>query len=179
MEAIEPFIDFDLKRFRLMDDPDTLAGLDSRPNLLKLSPTEFERLVKDLFSAMGAETWRTVPSKDGGVDAVAQSRNLAFGGVCLIQAKRWTGLVGLDAVHALTGVMTDHNATTGVLVTTSWFSRTSEQFAQRNRITLINGAELKHLIKEHLNIDVIPGTSPPKRLRASDNTQTGKPGPAA
>jgi hypothetical protein len=36
------------------------------------------------------------------------------------------------------GVMTDHNATTGVLVTTSWFSRTSEQFAQRNRITLIN-----------------------------------------
>lgn len=75
--------------------------------------------------------------------------------------------------------MTDHNATTGVLVTTSWFSRTSEQFAQRNRITLINGAELKHLIKQHLGYDVIPGTSPPKRLRASDNTQTGKPGPAA
>jgi Restriction endonuclease len=42
--------------------------------------------------------------------------------------------------------MTDHNATTGVLVTTSWFSRSSEQFAQRNRITLINGAELKHLL---------------------------------
>ena len=37
------------------------------------------------------------------------------------------GLVGLEAVHALTGVMTDHNATTGVLVTTSWFSRTNEQ----------------------------------------------------
>jgi restriction system protein len=122
---------------------------------------------------------RTVPSKDGGVDAVATSKNLFFGGVCLIQAKRWTNLVGLDAVHALTGVMTDHNATTGVLVTTAWFSRTSEQFAQRNRITLINGAELKHLIKQHLGIDLIPGTSPPKRLRASDDTQTGKPGPAA
>lgn len=62
--------------------------------------------------------------------------------------------------------MTDHNATTGVLVTTSWFSRTSEQFAKRNRITLINGAELKHLIKEYPGVDVIPGTSPPKRLRA-------------
>lgn len=179
LEAVEPFIAFDLKRFRFVDGTEELADLDSRRNLLKLSPTEFEHLVKDLFVAMGAEAWRTVPSKDGGVDAVATSKNLFFGGVCLIQAKRWTGLVGLEAVHALTGVMTDHNATTGVLVTTSWFSRTSEQFAQRNRITLINGAELKHLIKQHLGVDVIPGTSPPKRLRASDNTQTGKPGPAA
>jgi restriction system protein len=179
LEAVEPFIAFDLKRFRFVDGTEELADLDSRRNLLNLTPTEFEHLVKDLFVAMGAEAWRTVPSKDGGVDAVATSKHLFFGGLCLIQAKRWTGLVGLDAVHALTGVMTDHNATTGVLVTTSWFSRTSEQFAQRNRITLINGAELKHLIKQYLGIDVIPGTSPPKRLRASDNTQTGKPGPTA
>jgi restriction system protein len=179
MESVEPFITFDLRRFRFADDLDTIADLDSRRNLLKLTPTEFETLVKKLFVAMGAEAWQTIPSKDGGVDAVATSRHLFFGGVCLIQAKRWTGLVGLEAVHALTGVMTDHNATTGVLVTTSWFSRNSEQFAQRNRITLINGAEVKHLIKEHLGLDVIPGTTPPRRLRASDNTQTGKPGPAA
>jgi restriction system protein len=177
MEAIEPFIAFDLKRFRFTDDLDVVAGLDSRPNLLKLSPTEFEHLVRQLFKAMGAEAWTTIPSKDGGVDAVATSKNLFFGGICLIQAKRWTGLVGLESVHALTGVMADHNATTGVLVTTSWFGRASEEFAKRNRITLINGAELKQLIKENLNIDVIPGTSPPRRLRASDNTQTGRSGP--
>jgi restriction system protein len=174
MEAIEPFIAFDLKRFRFADDMDVVAGLDSRPNLIKLSPTEFEHLVRQLFVAMGAEAWTTIPSKDGGVDAVATSKNLFFGGVCLIQAKRWTGLVGLESVHALTGVMADHNATTGVLVTTSWFGRASEQFAKRNRITLINGAELKQLIKKNLGIDVIPGTSPPRRLRASDNTQTGR-----
>jgi restriction system protein len=177
MEAIEPFIAFDLRRFRFTDDLDVVAGLDSRPNLLKLSPTEFEHLVRQLFVAMGAEAWTTIPSKDGGVDAVATSNNLFFGGICLIQAKRWTGLVGLESVHALTGVMADHNATTGVLVTTSWFGRASEQFAQRNRITLINGAELKDLIKKKLGIDVIPGTNPPRRLNASDNTQTGRPAP--
>jgi restriction system protein len=176
LEAVEPFIAFDLKRFRFTDDLDVVAGLDSRPNLLKLTPTEFEHLVKQLFVAMGAEAWTTIPSKDGGVDAVATSKHLFFGGVCLIQAKRWTGVVGLEAVHALTGVMADHNATTGVLVTTSWFGRASEQFANRNRITLINGAELKQLLKEHLHKDVIPGTSPPRRLRASDNVQTGRQG---
>ena len=149
MEAIEPFITFDLKRFRFTDDLDVVAGLDSRANLLKLSPTEFEHLVRQLFVAMGAEAWTTLSSKDGGVDAVATSKNLFYGGICLTQAKRWTGLVGLESVHALTGVMADHNATTGVLVTTSWFGRASEEFAQRNRITLINGSELKHLIKEN------------------------------
>jgi len=81
-------IAFDLKRFRFVDGTEELADLDSRRNLLKLSPTEFEHLVKDLFAAMGAEAWRTVPSKDGGVDAAATSKNLFFGGVCLIQAKR-------------------------------------------------------------------------------------------
>lgn len=177
LEAVEPFIAFDLKRFRFTDDMDVIAGLDSRPNLLNLTPTEFEHLVKQLFVAMGAEAWTTIPSKDGGVDAVATSKHLFFGGVCLIQAKRWTGLVGLESVHALTGVMADHNATTGVLVTTSWFGRASEQFANRNRITLINGAELKQLLKKYLDKDVIPGTSPPKRLRASANVQTGRSGP--
>ena len=177
LEAVEPFIAFDLKRFRFTDDMDVIAGLDSRPNLLNLTPTEFEHLVKQLFVAMGAEAWTTIPSKDGGVDAVATSKHLFFGGVCLIQAKRWTGLVGLESVHALTGVIADHNATTGVLVTTSWFGRASEQFANRNRLTLINGAELKQLLKKYLDKDVIPGTSPPKRLRASANVQTGRPGP--
>ncbi|MCD0448313.1 restriction endonuclease [Actinocorallia sp. API 0066] len=177
IEAVEPFITFDLKRFRFSDDVDVVAGLDSRPNLMKLTPTEFEHLIKQLFTAMGAETWTTVPSKDGGVDAVATSDDKLFGGVCLIQAKRWSKLVGLDAVHALTGVMADHNATRGVLVTPSWFGRASEQFAQRNRIILINGAELKHLLKEHLGLDVIPGVVPPQRVRASNNTQTGRPGP--
>ena len=179
MEAVEPFIAFDLKRFRFTDDMDVISDLDSRPNLLKLSPTEFEHLVRQLFIAMGAEAWTTIPSKDGGVDAVATSKNLFFGGVCLIQAKRWAGLVGLESVHALTGVMADHNATTGVSVTTSWFGRASEQFASRNRITLINGAELKQLINEYLKKDIIPGTSPPRRLQASDNLQTGRPGPAS
>jgi restriction system protein len=63
MEAVEPFIAFDLKRFRFTDNLDVVAGLDSRPNLLKLSPTEFEHLVRQLFVAMGAEAWATIPSR--------------------------------------------------------------------------------------------------------------------
>ncbi|WP_226899233.1 restriction endonuclease [Nonomuraea phyllanthi] len=179
LEAVEPFITFDPKRFDFSDDMDVASGLDSRRSLPKLSPTEFEHLIRELFVAMGAETWTALPPKDGGVEAVATSDNLFFGGVCLIQAKQSSGPVDLEAVSALAAAMTDHNATTGVLVATSWFDRAGELFARRNKITLINGAELKHLFKEHLDIDVVPGTAPPTQVRPSGNRQSGRPGPVA
>ena len=53
LEAVEPFIAFDLKRFRFTDDLEVVAGLDSRPNLLKLTPTEFEHLVQAALRCYG------------------------------------------------------------------------------------------------------------------------------
>ncbi len=155
LEAVQPFMAFDLQRLRLSQDTDVIAGLDSRPNLLNVSPAEFEHLLRQLFVAMGAEGWTTVGSRDGSVRAVVTSKDLFSGGACLLQARCSAGQVGLESVHVLTEAMSDHNATAGVLVTTSWFSRACEQFARRNRITLINGAELGQLIKRHLNRDVV------------------------
>jgi restriction system protein len=175
LAAVQPFVVFDFKKFRFADD--VTVGLDARPDLLKLAPSEFEQLVRQLFVAMGAEGWTAIPSREGIVGAVATSRNTFFGGLCFIQAKRWTGLVGVESVHALADAMSDHNAATGVLVTTSWFGRASEQLARRNRITLINGAELKQLIKEHLNKDVIAGASPPQLAGASGNLADEPPWP--
>ena len=96
MEAVEPFIEFDLRRFRFMDDLDVVSGLDGRKNLLKLTPTAFEHLVKDLFVAMGAEAWNTFPSKDGGVERGRRQQapglwwDLLHPGQAL-HGRRWTG----------------------------------------------------------------------------------------
>jgi restriction system protein len=184
LEEVQPFVAIDRDRPRSADaaGPDTRPGRpgpDNRPNLLKLTPAEFENLLRRLFAAMGAQTWTALPSRDGSVDAVVARKSMLFGGTCAVQARRWTGLVGLESVHALAGAMAQHDATTGVLVTTSWFGRDSEQFARRNRITLINGAELRQLIREHLNQDVIPGTSPPQRLQPSPIRPAAPGGPGA
>lgn len=48
LEPIRPIIEFDLKKYRLMDSMDVVAGLDSRPVLTQLTPTEFEHLVRQL-----------------------------------------------------------------------------------------------------------------------------------
>jgi restriction system protein len=63
--------------------------------------------------------------------------------------------------------MEDKKAGTGILVTTSYFGKASHDFAQRNeRVRLIEGPELKHLISEHLGKDVFLGAKePPKNRR--------------
>ncbi|HEY3611473.1 MAG TPA: hypothetical protein VGL06_28525 [Pseudonocardiaceae bacterium] len=45
-----------------------------------------------------------------------------------------------------------------MLVTTSWLGKASHEFAARHgRILLVEGGELKHLLAEHMNLDVVIG----------------------
>jgi restriction system protein len=157
LEPVEPVLKFDLSKFKFVEEMDVIAGLDSRPDLLALTPGEFEHLTRRLFEAMGMKSWKTQDSKDDGVDAVAVNEDPVVGGLCIIQAKRYSKIVGVEAVHALAGVMDDKNAAKGVLVTTSWVGKASRDFAARNgsKIEIIEGRHLKYLLKKHLGLDVL------------------------
>ncbi|MFI0976769.1 restriction endonuclease [Streptomyces sp. NPDC021093] len=164
LEPVRPLVTFDLSKFRLMDSLDVVAGLDSRPVLMDLTPTEFEHLIRQLFEAIGLDSVNTQPSKDEGVDAVAMNTDPVMKGLCIIQAKRTKNVVSFETVSALAGVVEHKRAAKGILVTTSWFGRASEAFAnQHGRLELLDGANLVHLFKEHMDLDVIPGPVPPKR----------------
>ncbi|MFM9368168.1 restriction endonuclease [Streptomyces sp. Da 82-17] len=164
LEPVRPLVTFDLSKFRLMDSLDVVAGLDSRPVLMDLTPTEFEHLIRQLFEAIGLDSVNTQPSKDEGVDAVAMNTDPVMKGLCVIQAKRTKNVVPFETVSALAGVVEHKRAAKGILVTTSWFGRASEAFAnEHGRLELLNGANLVHLFKEHMGLDVIPGPVPPKR----------------
>jgi len=157
LEAVKPVLQFDLSRYKFVDEMSVVARLDSRPDLLALKPVEFEHLIRELFQAIGLKSWVTQSSKDEGVDGVAVNEDPIVGGLCIIQAKRYSKIVDLESVHALAGVMDDMNAAKGVLVTTSWVGKASRDFAARNgnRIQIIEGRELKHLLREHLGIDAL------------------------
>lgn len=158
LEAVRPIFDPDLSKYRFVDSHDAAAGLDARPVLLEMPPFEFEHLVRQLFEAMGMKSWVTQASRDDGVDAVAVNEDPIMGGVCVVQAKRYSGIVPADAVRALAGVMDDKRASRGVLVTTSWFGKATHDFSGRHgRIQLIEGGELKHLLAEKLGKDVLIG----------------------
>jgi len=103
------------------------------------------------------KSWVTQASKDEGVDGVAVNEDPIVGGLCIIQAKRYSRIVDVESVHALAGVMDAKNAAKGVLVTTSWVGKASRDFAKDkgHRIQIIEGRELKHLLREHLGIDAL------------------------
>ncbi|WP_435126497.1 restriction endonuclease, partial [Micromonospora tulbaghiae] len=153
-----PVVSFDLSKYKFVDEMDVVAGLDSRTDLLTLSPGEFEHLIRRLFESIGMKSWVTQASKDEGVDGVAVNEDPIVGGLCIIQAKRYSKIVGLEAVHALAGVMDHKRAAKGVLVTTSWVGKASRDFAATNgRIEIIEGRNLKYMLKEHLGLDVLIG----------------------
>lgn len=135
-----------------------LGGLDSRPDLLAMNPYEFERLIQRLVEAMGFKAWRTQSSRDDGIDAVAINESPLVGGLCVIQAKRYKDTIPVEAVRALGGTMQEKRATTGIVVATSSFGKASYDFATSfGRIQLIDGRNLKALLREHLGIDVLIG----------------------
>ncbi|RZU72002.1 restriction system protein [Micromonospora kangleipakensis] len=156
LEAVRPVVQFDLSKYKFVEEMDVVAGLDSRPDLLALKPVEFEHLIRQLFENIGMKSWVTQASRDEGVDAVAYNDDPIVGGLCIVQAKRYSKIVGLEAVHALAGVMEDKHAAKGVLVTTSWVGKASRDFAARNgRIEIIEGRHLKHMLLEHLGLDTL------------------------
>ena len=96
------------------------------------------------------------------MDAVAVNEDPVFGGLCIIQAKRYRGPVGVEAVRALAGVMEDKHATKGILVATSWVTKDGHAFTDRHgRIQIIECEEIKFLCKEYLHRDVLIGLPKP------------------
>jgi restriction system protein len=132
-------LEFSMVDPRFVAESDALSELDQRPNLMELSPTEFEALIQNLFTKMGLEARQTRPSRDGGVDCVAWDPRPIFGGKVVIQAKRYKHTVGVSAVRDLFGTLQNEGASKGILVTTSGYGQASFDFAQNKPIELIDG----------------------------------------
>lgn len=147
MLAIKPVVNFDMVDKRFVQSSDVLSDLDSRPNIMDLSPFEFELLVTNLFSGIGFETKQTRSSRDGGVDAIAFDSRPLLGGKIILQAKRYKNVVGVSAVRDLYGTMINEGANKGILVTTSHYGPDAYTFANDKPIELIDGSGLLYLLK--------------------------------
>jgi restriction system protein len=156
---VKPIVEINMVDPRFVDTLDVMSGLDQRPNLMELSPTEFEGLITNLFEAMGLNTRQTRPSRDGGVDCVAFDPRPIIGGKVVVQAKRYKNTVGVSAVRDLFGTVQNEGASKGILVTTSGYGKAAFEFAQGKPLELLDGRHLLHLLAEYADIEariVIP-----------------------
>jgi restriction system protein len=153
LAAIRPVLEFSMVDPRFIEEADVLSELDRRPNLMDLTPGEFENLITNLFEKMGLETRLTRSSRDGGVDCVAWDSRPILGGKVVIQAKRYKNTVGVSAVRDLFGTLQNEGASKGILVTTSGYGKASFEFAEGKPIELLSGSNLLYLLAEHAGIE--------------------------
>jgi restriction system protein len=150
---VAPIINVRREDKRFIPSYGVAGKLNEGFNLAAMDWEDFEHLIREIFekefTSSGGEVRVTQASRDGGVDAVAFDPDPIRGGKIVIQAKRYAYTVGVSAVRDLYGTLMNEGATKGILVTTSDYGPDAYEFAHGKPITLLNGANLLHLLEKH------------------------------
>ena len=153
LTPVAPILKIDRDDPRFIDSYGVADSIDDSVNLAAIDWQDFENLIRELFdkefNKTGGEVKITRASRDGGVDAVAFDPDPIRGGKIVIQAKRYTNTVGVSAVRDLYGTLVSEGATKGILISTADYGPDSYSFAKDKPITLLNGANLLHLLAKH------------------------------
>ena len=153
LTPVRPILSINREDHRFVEGYAVADTLDDRTNLAAMDWLDFENLIRELFekefSKNGGEVKITQASRDGGVDAIAFDPDPIRGGKIVIQAKRYTNVVGVAAVRDLYGTVHNEGANKGILVTTATYGSDAYEFAKDKPLTLLNGSNLLHLLTKH------------------------------
>jgi restriction system protein len=153
LAPVPPIAQINREDRRFIASYDVAAGLNDSMNLASMDWEDFEHFIRELFAKEfafgGGEVKVTRASRDGGVDAVAFDPDPIRGGKIVIQAKRYTNVVGVSAVRDLYGTVVNEGAIKGILVTTAHYGADAYEFAKEKPLTLLDGGHLLHLLAKH------------------------------
>lgn len=122
--------------------------------VMKLSPTAFEKMIIDLLQKMGYGSFNnagrtTSDTADEGIDGIIMEDKLGFN-LIYIQAKHWDTdrTVGRPEIQSFVGAISGKGGN-GLFVTTAKYSKTAVDYADQHHIILIDGKRLCRLMIEH------------------------------
>jgi len=129
---------------------------DLLEQIMRSSPSFFERLVVDLLVRMGYGGTRKEAGKavggsgDEGIDGIINEDRLGLE-VVYIQAKRWQSTVSRPEIQKFVGALHGKNARKGIFITTSAFTNGATQYAEglSDKVVLIDGETLANLMIDH------------------------------
>ncbi|HWK22540.1 MAG TPA: restriction endonuclease [Ureibacillus sp.] len=108
----------------------------------EMTGEEFEEYLGHLFKKRGYDVFYTKASGDYGADLILEDRD----DIIAVQAKRYSGTVGVKAVQEIIGALKMYEATQGWVVTNSYFTKQAEKLAESNDVYLIDRDELIDMI---------------------------------
>lgn len=107
-----------------------------------MSGTDFERFLAGFFSKLGYHVEHTGHIADLGVDLILKKDGKRIA----LQAKRYQGNVGPDAVREVVTVLKPRNCESGMVVTNSYYTEEAKMLARANDIVLWNRNDLVNTI---------------------------------
>ncbi len=127
---------------------------DLLAEVMKLSPTAFEKMIIDLLQKMGYGAFEnsgktTSVSADEGIDGIIMEDKLGFN-LIYIQAKHWDRdrTVGRPEIQNFVGAISGKGGN-GLFVTTAKYAKPAIEYADQHHIILIDGRRLAKLMIEH------------------------------
>ena len=119
--------------------------------MYELQPRKFEELIAELLRDMGYQVELTPCTRDGGFDIRAVQKSAVGTALALVECKRFgpNQKAGVQVVRGLYGVVEAEKATTGVIATTSFFTKDAKAFhaQQKHRISLVDFDKLAGFLK--------------------------------
>jgi len=153
LAAVAPIITMNREDKRFVTPYTVVDNINNATNIAAMDWQDFENLIRELFekefAPEGGEVKITRASRDEGVDAVIFDPDPLRGGKIVIQAKRYTNVVGVSADRDLYGTVLNEGAMKGILVTTADYGPDAYKFAQDKPLTLLNGGNLLNLLEKH------------------------------
>lgn len=120
-----------LKRTRI-DEIDTMSG------------EEFEQFLGAFFKRRGYKVSYTAQSGDYGADLILKDGRETI----VVQAKRYSGTVGVKAVQEIIGAVRMYEASEAWVVTNNYFTKQAVNLADMNEVYLIDRDQLIDLLLE-------------------------------
>lgn len=119
--------------------------------IYSLTPRQFEEFTAELLYQFGYKVSLSPKGPDGGIDIFAERQGQIGDELMLVQCKRFnsTKKVGRPIIQQLNSNIYDKNATSGLVVTTSSFSRPALEYIAQAKYRLRGADNIK--IKEWLS----------------------------
>lgn len=118
---------------------------------------QFEQYLQFLFEKLGFKTTLTPPQGDFGADLILERDGLRTA----VQAKRFAGTVGVEAVQQVVAAMPFYECNRAIVVTNSYFSKRAKELAKANQVELW---DRKKLTRVALSLHQFTTTPPLLRI---------------
>jgi len=105
----------------------------------------FEELVIEHFKKQGYKGKLTPAVADYGADLLLKKDDETIA----VQAKRYTGKVGISAIQQIIGALKHYDASGGLVITNSYFTNNAQNLAHSNKIELWDRNDLIDLLSKN------------------------------